>query len=309
MIHSLVKTHPDIIHVHGYRSFQADVSSFVSKMKDVPFVVSAHGSALGYETMIKKRHQKIPYVFYDAFTMKSALKHANFVIASSKQEFDELVRFGVEKDKIQIIPVGVDLIKYDVIKSKSDKGFFRILFVGRITKDRNLELLLEAFKIVTEKLEHVKLMIVGGEERRTFTDKLGYLAALKRRVVSMGVSDKVEFTDQLHGSDLIRAYNSADVFVYTSLYENFGQTILEAAAAGLPIISTPVGVAKDIIVNGKTGFLTSFHNPKELSEKIVLLTQNRELRERFKNTKKVVAEKYRWESIIKRYLEIYNSLL
>ena len=114
---------------------------------------------------------------------------------------------------------------------------------------------------------------------------------IERKVVSMGLSDKVEFTDQLYGSDLIRAYNSADVFVYISLYENFGQTILEAAAAGLPIISTPVGVTKDIIVNGKTGFLMSFHNPEELSEKIMLLIQDRELRERFRNIKKFVAEK------------------
>jgi len=309
IIPELIKIRPNIIHAHAYRSFQSDISYLISKMKHIPLVVSTHGSALGYEIMIKKKHLKLPYIFYDVFTMKSVIKHANYVIASSKQEFDELVRFGVEKDKIQIIPAGVDLIKYDVIKGKSNKGFFRILFVGRITKDRNLELLLEAFKIVTEKLEHVKLTIVGGEERRTFTDKLGYLAALKRKVVSMHISDKVEFTDQLYGKDLVRAYNSADVFVYTSLYENFGQTILEAAAAGLPIISMPVGVAKDIIDNGKTGFLMSFHNPEELSEKIMLLIQNRELRERFRNIKKFVAEKYRWKTIIKRYLEIYRSLL
>lgn len=310
MVPQLIKIRPNIIHAHAYRSFQSDISYFISKMRNIPFVVSTHGSALGYETIIKKKHLKLPYLFYDTFTMKSVLTHANYVIASTKQEFDELVRFGVERDKMRIIPVGVDLIKYDVMERNSDKEFFRILFVGRITKDRNLELLLDAFDMVTEKRDDVRLTIVGGEERRTFTDKLGHLAALKRKVINMGISDKVEFTDPLYGNDLIRAYKSADIFVYTSLYENFGQTILEAATADLPIISTRVGVANDLIIDNKTGFHTSFSDPVELSEKILTLLYDENLRTRFsKNVRRLVEKEYRWDKIIGKYLTIYTNLL
>ncbi len=310
IMHELLKAHPDIIHLHGYRSFQADVSCFISKMRHVPFVVSNHGCAVAHEIIIKKAHLKLPYVFYDAVTRKTVLMHANYVVASTRQEFDELVRFGVEKDKIKIIPVGVDLAKYDAIEANRDKRFLRILFVGRITKDRNLELLLDAFKTVAQKNDDARLTIVGGDERRTLTDKLGHLEALKRKVARLDLADKVEFTGPLYGNELIKAYKSGDIFVCPSLYENFGQAILEAAAADLPIISTPVGVATDLIDDGKNGFITSFNNPEELAEKMLTLLDNEGLRSKFSQDVRMSVEKeYRWDKIIKKYLAIYDTLL
>ena len=310
IMRELMKTHPNIIHVHGYRNFQATVSYFISKMRHVPFVVSNHGCAVAHEIIIKKAHLKLPYVLYDAVTRKNVLMHANYVVASTKQEFDELVRFGVDKDKIRIIPVGVDLAKYDAIKANRDKSFLRILFVGRITKDRNLGLLLDAFETVAGKNDDARLTIVGGEERRTLTDKLGHLDALKRKVAKLDLAEKVEFTGPLYGTDLIRAYKSADIFVYPSLYENFGQTILEAAAANLPIISTPVGVATDLIADGKNGFTTSFNDPDELAEKMLTLLDNEGLRSKFSQDVRMTVEKeYRWDKIIEKYLAIYDALL
>ena len=102
-------------------------------------------------------------------------------------------------------------------------------------------------------------------------------------------------------------YSKGDVFVYPSLYENFGQPILEAAAAGLPIISTPVGVAREIITNNTTGFLFN-GDDQELTDRINQLTDPSQREEIGKAVRERVRNRYGWEEIIKQYLDLYRSL-
>jgi len=310
MIPELVRINPDIIHVHGYRNFQSNVAYLSSKMKNIPLVVNPHGTALAYEVIAKTRIRKTPYALYDVATSKGILKNADCVVASTRQEFDELIRFGIERQRVKIVPVGVDIKKYDSIKAFRDEDILNVLFVGRISRNRNVGLLVEAFASVAKEREDVRLTIVGGEGRSCFIDRLGYLGNLKKRVADMGLSDYVEFAGPLYDTSLIEAYKSADIFVYTSLYESFGQTILEAAACGLPIISTPVGVANDLIVDGKSGFFTSFDDPGRLSEKMLLLLCDEGLRRKFsRNIQATVREKYEWDRIIGEYLAIYRGLM
>ena len=101
---------------------------------------------------------------------------------------------------------------------------------------------------------------------------------------------------------------TADVFLYTSLSENFGQTILEAGAAGLPMICTRVGIAPEIIKNGKNGFIVR-GEPLEIADKIVELC-DRKKRERFgRLTRDIVKKNFDWESIINKYAAIYKAVL
>ena len=96
--------------------------------------------------------------------------------------------------------------------------------------------------------------------------------------------------------------------MFTSLYENFGQTLLEAAAAGLPIISTPVGIAPEIVIDGETGFLVS-DDPKMIKERIRQLNNVSTRREFASRIKEIVKEKFAWSNIIDQYLQIYQHLL
>ena len=107
--------------------------------------------------------------------------------------------------------------------------------------------------------------------------------------------------------ELFNWYSKGDIFVYPSLYENFGQPILEAAAAGLPIISTPVGVAQEIITDNKTGFLFN-GDDQELTDRITQLTDLSLRKEMGKALRERVRSLYGWEGIIKQYLNLYQSL-
>ena len=106
--------------------------------------------------------------------------------------------------------------------------------------------------------------------------------------------------------ELFNWYSKGDIFVYPSLYENFGQPILEAAAAGLPIVSTSVGVAKEIIQDGETGFLVA-GDDQEIADRITQLADNN-LRMKMGNAlKKKVRNLYGWQKIIDQYMDVYQS--
>ena len=226
------------------------------------------------------------------------------MVVSSKLEYEDAVEFGISKRKLHVIPMGVDVDESGGATARANGDVLNLLFVGRIARVRRIELLLQAAAKLSIPF-HVTL--VGGEEKTSSLSKGGYLDELKRLSASLNISDRVTFAGPQPPDALGTWYRGADVFVYPSLYENFGQPILEAAAAGLPIVSTAVGVAPEIITDGETGFLVQ-GDAQSFAERITQLADAR-LREQMGNAlREKVRRLYGWEGIIDRYMELYRSL-
>jgi glycosyltransferase involved in cell wall biosynthesis len=180
----------------------------------------------------------------------------------------------------------------------------QLLFVGRIARVRRIELLIQAAEKLTFPFH---LTIAGGEEKTSSVTRSGYLKELKGLTQRLNLNRKVSFTGKKTQGELKAYYRMADIFVYPSKYENFGQPLLEAGAHGLPIVSTPVGVARDIIIDGETGYLTS-DDPKTISDHIHLL-QDGNLRQQMGiQIKNLIQRKFDWENIMNQYLDLYSSL-
>jgi len=293
----------DILHSHSYRSFQTDIGCLVTSVKGKPFVLSTHGTLSGYKYILRNKFAHLPYKIYDIATFKNAVRRADAIIVSSKNEYAEALDFGMDRKKVHLIPAGIDTTDYEPRKDKSNE-VLNLLFVGRIARDRHLEPIIRALQY----LDGVKLTVVGGEEKRSSLSRKGYLSELTALADELGKSEQIRFVGPKFGKELIRYYQTADIFVYTSLYENFGQTLLEAAAAALPIISTPVGIAPEIVIDGETGFLVN-DDPEMVSDRIREL-RNISSRTEFGTTiKEIVKEKFAWSNIIDQYLEIYQRLL
>jgi len=290
---AIVKFCPDVIHAHNYRSYQTELAYKVSRKLNIPFIVNTHGSLLGYDS-ITKGIKKLPYKGYDLWG-KKAIVNADAVIVNSKQEYKEALQFGVSRKHLFLIPMGIDTKKYTVIPKNKTKN--TLLFVGRITRDRNLMPILQALI----KLDSYKLKIVGPTAKRTDTEKDGYIDELKDYVKKNDLD--VEFCGPKYGVELVKEYRSANIFVYTSLWENFGQTILEAAAAGLPIISTNVGVAPEILENK---YITG--SPETIARRIKELDEKETTRVQ-KLIKQKVDKNFNWNSIAKKYEAVYKSVL
>jgi glycosyltransferase involved in cell wall biosynthesis len=244
----------------------------------------------------------LPYQLYDIVTLKASAKRAQAVIVSSKFEYEDALEFGIAKEKIHIIPMGVEVEIIEKKQSTSEQ--LQILFVGRIARVRRIELLLQAVSQLTFPFH---LTLAGGEEKTSSVTRAGYLNELKQLTKQLNLENKVTFVGKKTPLELKTIYKSADIFVYPSLYENFGQPLLEAAAHGLPLISTSVGIARDIIIEGETGYRIS-GKPEEIKERIESL---RDINLRLQMGKRIqdeVKNRFDWANIMDQYMNLYRSL-
>ncbi|MGM5483174.1 MAG: glycosyltransferase family 4 protein [Nanobdellota archaeon] len=298
----IMEENPGIIHAHNYRSYQTECAYRAAKEMGKPLVINSHGSITGYKKTVKGMW-KVPYILYDTFTGYKCLDYASRIIVNSRQEYNEAVEYGIDEKKLTIMPFGIDTNKY--LTKKKGKNKLTLLFVGNISRNRNLEPIIEAMKDIDKS---ISLRIVGGEMKSSSTYKSGYIDELKNLAKENGVFERIVFTGQKRGKELIDEYKNADIFVYTSLSENFGQTILEASAAGLPLVLTPVGIAEDIVKEGKTGHIVDFHDPGSIANRVNGLLDFKHRQEMGKILHNKIAKDYSWEKIMMDYEKLYYTI-
>jgi glycosyltransferase involved in cell wall biosynthesis len=165
----------------------------------------------------------------------------NIVYVPSNAMGRELAEKGISKEKIKLYPRGVDIQRFRPMpKEKSNTK--RFIYVGRVSKEKNLHLLASAFKKLSTKYHDVVLQIVGdGPYKEEMQEILkGY---------------KAEFTGYRQGDDLVKLYSDADLFVFPSTTDTFGNVVLEAQACGTPVIVTDLGGPMENIVPNETGII------------------------------------------------------
>ncbi|MFH1126415.1 MAG: glycosyltransferase, partial [Candidatus Altiarchaeota archaeon] len=170
-----------------------------------------------------------------------------------------------------------------------------ILYVGRLEKEKNIEAMLEAFKLLKEKNSKAKLLIVGdGKERASFEEK----------AVSLGLKDVV-FMGAIEHNLIPEIMNASDVFLITSAYESCPLAAEEATACGLPLVSTDVGRVRDFIPPGY-GRIISLDR-KEIAnalEQFLLQKDNPEMRQSCRNK----ALEFGFDKTAKQTLAVYKNL-
>ena len=286
---------PEFSNGHGF---------FFASLKRKPFVLNTHGSLLGFKRYLPSGTQRWPYQIYDGLTFKLPARKADAIVVSSRLEFEDALEFGIEKSKLHIIPMGVEVQVPGAPENMKEGRPLNILFVGRLARVRRIELLLQSVRKLSIPFH---LTIVGGEEKTSSLSKSGYREELLRLCRDLDLNSWVTFTGPKHQDELKTYYNTSDIFVYPSLYENLAQPVLEAAAAGLPVIATRVGIASELIQNEETGFIVTA-DPSEICQRI---EQLRDMALR-KNLGEKIREKarlnYGWNSVMGSYLELYRSL-
>lgn len=207
----------------------------------------------------------------------------------------EVKNFGVRQNKILYIPSAY--IDTNLFSPEGRPGLNKLLSVGRLVKQKGLQLLLKSFKHVTERINDAKLTLIGRgpEENR-----------LIRLTKKLGIDDKVEIlTSFLPWRKLVSYYQSSSVYVVTSYYEGGPRTAFEAMACGTPVVSTRVGLMPELLKDYYNGFLTSW-SPVEIADKIVHILGNKDLkREMAKNARMTVLKHCEWTETIRRYAEGY----
>ena len=234
-------------------------------------------------------------------------RNANLVVTVSNYSAARAVKlYKLEKDKIRVVPNGVDPIRFQPIANnqnlKKQLGLGNshiVLFVGRLIPRKGLQFLIEAAKTVVKELSQTMFLIVGNGPLR---------GNLTSHIVRLGLSDNFLFLGDAKENLLPRLYNCADVFAFPSLQEGQGIALLEAQASAKPVVAFDVGGVKEAVHKGVTGLLVERGNSDELAKAILRLVSDSSLRFRMgARGREFVLANYTWDICAKKMLNVYRE--
>jgi glycosyltransferase involved in cell wall biosynthesis len=221
------------------------------------------------------------------------------VYVPSKATGIELENKGIKKEKIAFYPRGIDTERFHPSKRN---GFFRnrfgmdptdlkLLYVGRVSKEKNMPFLAKAFKHLVDVRPDIRLIVVGDGP---------YLSEMKTSLTGLPAT----FTGFLSGEDLAQAYASSDLFIFPSTTDTFGNVVLEAQASGLPVIVTDKGGPKENLVPDKTGFVVSTETVDAFIKAVLKLANNPQLLKKMKRHAREYMENRSFEAA---YIQLWDS--
>ena len=209
---------------------------------------------------------------------------------------NELKKHGIKR-QIKFLSNGVDLEKFYPKPVK--KNGKTILHVGRISYEKNIDVLIKAFKLVLKKHPNAKLLIVG---------KGPDMNRLKKEAGSY-LNKNIKFLGPVVHEKLIKVYSGVDIFATASTIETEGLVILEAMACGLPIVGVNALAIPTIVKHGRNGFIAESKDLKEIANYISVLLEKEELRNRFGKESLKIVKNFSLDSIIEQLESIYYSLI
>lgn len=231
------------------------------------------------------------------FTRRCIVRRANGVTAISSYLAEYARRMGCRV--VTVVPNGVDAAAMSG-GSQVRNPDPTVLTVSRLVPKNNLEGVIHAFVRVRETISQARLLIVGdGPLRRS-------LEALSS---ALGVRERIEFMGSVPHERLPIVYSVADVFVRPSHSEGLGNVFLEAMAAGVPVVASPVGGIPDIVEHERTGLLCNPNDPDDIARQIVRAMTDAHLRERvISRASALVVQEYDWSVIAQRMYAVYEGL-
>lgn len=269
---------------------------FILSHKQNPKVCTLHGLN---STGIHLKKGKIIGKIYDLIE-KFSLKRVDKVVAvdeTTKKYY--LKKYPFLEKKTEVIPLGIDINKFKPLDKKvmrQKHGFkkddYIAMYVGRLEKEKNLDVLIRSFKFVNDS----KLIIVGdGRERKR----------LERLTNEFNLSN-VEFRGKIKHELIPEIMNCADVFVLTSLYESGPLVVQEALACGIPVISVNVGRVQEFIKNESIGRIVA-RDEKKIAENINFFKKTAKNQKTRKECRKV-AKDFDFSNTAKKTIKVYLGL-
>jgi len=297
---------PDIIHTIGLRSFQSIIAWRVSKKLNIPLVVSDQGGLTTH-----------PFLDESGFFLKTLYKIQDFFIRkiinyasaiSVANEYEKKIFLSLnKKSRIKIIRNGVNLKKLvskHNFKEKYQINSKFILFVGRFSKSKGIETLINALNMIKNELKDTdtRLVIMGVD--------FGYQAEMEKLIKKLNLSEEIKVIKNPPRDDVISAYGESEFLVLPSQWELSPLAPLESFAFKKPVISTNSHGIPYTVQNNKNGILVEPENSLELSNAIVKLLNDSKLREKLGlSGYNFVNEECNCVSMAKNSLKLYENIL
>jgi len=295
---------PDIIHTIGLRSFQSIIAWRVSKKLNIPLVVSDQGGLTTHPFLAESGFfLKILYKIQDFF-IKKIINDASVI--SVANEYEQKIFSSLnKKSRIKIIRNGVNLKKLvskHNFKEKYQINSNFILFVGRFSKSKGIETLINAFSIVKNELKdsNIHLVIMGVD--------FGYQAEMEKLIKKLNLSEEIKVIKNPPRDDVISAYGESEFLVLPSRWELSPLTPLEGFAFKKPTISTKAHGIPYTLDDGKNSILVESENFNELGDKIIeLLNDKTKCKELGMNGYEHIHKTCNSQEMVQNMLRIYEK--
>ena len=307
----LRKQNCDIVHVYYFPQF----ANLIKRLNPgLRVILHMHGEWL---TQIKFNN------------LAARLNNLDLVISCSKFITQSIAaKFPQVANRCRTLPMGLstDAFPRDDLQIDPDKPSpKRLLCVGRISPEKGVHVLLEAFELVLRRFPDASLTIVGPESIAAKDEGVdlcldkdvaaslapfyegSYLAQIKQKL-SPEAARRVEFAGLVPYGDVPGYYANADIYISPSLYESFGMSVIEAMAAGLPVVAARVRSFEDLISDGRDGLIVAASDPQAIADAVGKLFANAELRDSIScAAREAVRTQFSWETICSTLIQMYRE--
>ena len=259
--------------------------------KEIPYIVSLRGSDVpGFNERFS-----FQYIFLKPI-IKRVWKSAVAVIANS-QGLKELALETDRNAKIGVIYNGVNVEDFSP-RNERENGDIIILSVARLIKRKGIDDLIRAVPAIVKAHKNIKLIIIGEGNIEN---------ELKALAQKLKVSKYIDFLGYVPPNEISNYYSSSDIFVLPSKNEGMSNTVLEAMASGLPIVTTDTGGTQELI--DENGIIIPSEEPDAISKAVLNLINNDKLRENMGMKSRKIAESMSWKNVAQNYFEMHKEII
>ena len=221
----------------------------------------------------------------------------DLIYVNSGQYRQSWIERGIPAEKLRILPRGLDNALFHPSRRDADvrrrfnaqNGETVLLYVGRVSKEKDLDVLAAAYRKLRERHPSTRLVIVGDGP---------YLKELRETL------PEAKFTGMLTGLELAKAFASADVFVFPSTTDTFGNVVLEALASGLPVVVSDQGGPHELVENGVTGFITRSLDVEDFTGAMLRLVPDTALRKTMGENARRAVQDRDWSAACDKFWQV-----
>lgn len=277
---------------------------FVKKKINIPLIITTDAFP-GISWFFGNRFVDAVGKTYTQTLGKLIFNFCDKLVVLSNNLAEDSKKIGISPKKVCVIPNGINFNQFSPevdgteIRKKLNitDNEKVILFVGRLSLVKRVDILIDVIKRLSEEGLQVKAVIIGDGEYRDYYHKLAES------------NNNIIFTGSISHSEIQKYFAMADVFMLPSLSEGLPNVLLEVAACAKPIVATNTGGISDIVIHGKTGFLVEHGDLDAFIEYVRLILNDEELSKKLgNNAYEHVRKEFDWSVIIKKYEQVYEGL-
>ena len=284
-----IKNQHDIVHAHSHLFFSTVVCAIIRRFSSTPLVITNHG-------LVSQTAPKWVQQIYMSSIGKWTLQSADKVLCYTQVEKDQLLRYGIPEDKIAVIHNGISTVNFtpsDTIKNK------QILWIGRFTPGKGVDVLINAFKIFHDKFPDYTLLMIGRGPLKNEIQQL---------IQVMELEGSIQLTDFVPNENLPQIYQNSILFVLPSFEEGVPRTILEAMSCEIPVVCSDLPQLRDLV--NECGIQVPIRDPIALADALCRVITDREFAKTCgMNGRIKIVSQYSWDDTVDETLACYEDVI